>query len=56
MFLEVEKMKLIGNAMAEGISEASVEEVIQEESLIDFNLEHLKEIIKARAEQAAAEE
>ena len=50
MFLEVEKLKLIGNAMAAGISEATVLEIFEDESLIDFNLEHLKEIIKARSE------
>ena len=49
MFLEVEKLKLIGNAMAAGIPEVTVLEIFEDESLIDFNLEHLKEIIKARS-------
>ena len=53
MFLEVEKLKLITQAVAQGISEATVLEVMQDQSLIDFNLEHLKEIIDARAARIA---
>ena len=49
LFIEMQKLKLISEAVAEGISEATVHEAIQEENLIDFSLEHLKAIIKQRA-------
>ena len=48
MFIEMEKLKLLQQAVNSGISEADCQEVIEEESLIDFDLEHFKEIVKDR--------
>ena len=50
----MEKLKLIGKAVADGVPEALVHEVFQEESLIDFDLGHLKEIIEQRKKEEAA--
>ena len=47
----MEKLKLIGKAVADGVPEALVQEVFQEESLIDFDLGHLKEIIEQRKKE-----
>ena len=46
LFLEMEKLKLITQAVAVGISESEVLDIMQESSLIDFSLEHLREIVK----------
>ena len=46
MFIEMEKLKLVSNAAAHGITEAEATEVMEEENLIDFNLEHFLEIVK----------
>ena len=46
LFIEMQKLKLVSEAVTEGIAEATVHETIQEESLIDFSLEHLKVLIK----------
>ena len=44
----MQKLKLVSEAVAEGIAEATVHETIQEENLIDFSLEHFKALIKQR--------
>ena len=49
----MEKLKLITQAVSAGISEESIVEVMQEESLIDFSINHLKEILERRAEERA---
>lgn len=41
----MEKLRLITKAVAIGISEADVLDAMQESSLIDFSLNHLKEIV-----------
>ena len=46
LFIEMQKLKLVSEAVAEGIAEATVHATIQEENLIDFSLEHLKVLIK----------
>ena len=46
LFLEMEKLKLIQEATQAGIPEAEALEAFQEESLIDFDLAHFKEIIQ----------
>ena len=46
LFIEMQKLKLVSEAVNEGIAEATVHETIQEESLIDFSLEHFKVLIK----------
>ena len=46
LFLEMEKLKLINQAVAAGLSEQDVNQAFSEENLIDFSLEHLKVIIK----------
>ena len=46
LFLEMEKLKLVNEAVQAGLTEAEVNTVIAEESLIDFSLEHLQAIIK----------
>ena len=52
LFLEMEKLKLINLAVSEGIAEAVVQEVVEEENLIDFSLENLRAVIKAREKEA----
>jgi len=48
LFLEMEKLKLVNKAVAAGISEATVLQIFDEESLIDFSLEQLQAVIKDR--------
>jgi len=50
----MEKLKLISQAVATGIPEAVAQEIIAEESLIDFSLYHFKEIVKNRAKSSPA--
>lgn len=56
LFIEMEKLKLVSQAVAAGIPEAEALEVVTEENLIDFNLEHFKEIVKERRLSKAEEE
>ena len=53
LFLEMEKLKLITQAVAIGISEDAILEAFQEESFIDFSLDNLKAIIQRRADALA---
>ena len=50
----MEKLKLITQAVAIGISEADVLDAMAESSLIDFNLDHLKEIVNERNKEKEA--
>ena len=52
MFLEIEKLKLVSEAVAAGLTEASVLEAMEEENFIDFDLTHLKVIMKRREKEA----
>lgn len=55
LFLEMEKLKLINLAVAKGISETVVNQVMEEENLIDFSLENLQAIIKTREQEDTAQ-
>jgi len=52
MFLDMEKLKLVNEAVAAGLSEAAVLEAMEEENFIDFDLTHLKVIMKQREKDA----
>jgi len=52
MFLDMEKLKLVNEAVAAGLSEAAVLEAMEEENFIDFDLTHLKAIMKQREKDA----
>ena len=54
LFIEMEKLKLISQAVSTGIPEAVAQEIIAEENLIDFSLCHFKEIVKNRAKSSPA--
>lgn len=51
----MEKLKLLNEAVASGMSEAEVLATMEEENLIDFDLGHLKAIIKQRNKDAQKE-
>ena len=44
----MEKIRLVSMAVAQGLSESLITQILAEESLIDFSLEHLKYIVKER--------
>lgn len=54
LFIEMEKLKLVSQAVAEGIPEALALEVVSEENLIDFSLDHFKEIVEERRRDRAS--
>lgn len=43
LHLQMEKLKMIAQASTEGITEEQIEQLLQEENLPDFNLDHLKQ-------------
>ncbi len=51
----MEKLKLLNEAVASGLNEAEVLATLEEENLIDFDLGHLKAIIKQRNKDAEKE-
>ena len=52
LFLEMERLRMLSVAVQRGMSEAVLEQLMQEVSLIDFDLDHLQEILHDREEAA----